>query len=665
MVAAAVLTGLAATPAVAAPMPGVTAQAGPYRVVPCAEIGADTAALPAGSAEVECGRLDVPENRAVPGGRTISLAVLVARPTAADRKPDPLVFAQGGPGGPTIETYLSLPELLVGTLDQGRDVVLFDQRGTGASEPGLFCTEIDDLTVRTAEQDLTDAEATRQYVEALGACRARLVGEGVDLAGYTTAENAADVDALRTALGYQQINFYGVSYGTALGLEVLRRFPQAVRSAVLDGVVPPQANFTETVPVTFDGALTTLVSACAADPRCAAAYPDLEGTLRAQVARLDREPARVPVTDPASGITYQVPMGGDDLLATVFQLLYPTELLGAIPALVTEVRDGRYAALGDALGLFLFDRSTALGMYHSVQCAEDGDITAVPVTVAGVRPEVSEFGTDGLRDFLAACGRWAVPPVGSSADLPVHSDVPTLLLSGRFDPITPAGNAAQAAATLPRSRSYTFPNTGHGAFGSEPCAAQIVNSFIDDPTGPPRDGCFAQLGGPRFYTEEDLVGVPALPRLIGLQGRSGIELAVFGGALLALLTAWFLLPLAWLIRLARGTRAPAPPSRLARAAPWLVVLDGLVLVGFVVALAVVVFTTVETDPAVLLFGLPARSAWILALPLTAMVLGVLVLGGVLTGLRGGGWRMWRRIYLSVLAAAAMSCSVLLGSWALS
>ncbi|MGQ0574823.1 MAG: alpha/beta hydrolase [Pseudonocardia sp.] len=656
------LVGLGVGPA-AAETPAA-AQAGPYRVVPCADIGADPSAL-AADAQVECGLLDVPENRSVAGSATISLAVLVARPTGPDRLPDPLVFAQGGPGGATIETYLALSDVVIGgALAQGRDAVLFDQRGTGASRPGLFCAELDELIVRTAEQDLSPEESTRGYADALGECRARLVAEGIDLAGYTTAENAADVEALRVALRYEQINFYGVSYGTALGLELLRSHPQGVRSAVLDAVVPPQVNFIEDVPASFDGALTALVSACTADTRCNAEYPDLEQTLLAQVQRLNRESIRVPVTDPASGITYQVPMDGDDLIGVVFQLLYPTELLGAIPLLVDEVRNERYAALGDIIGLFIFDRTLARGMYHSVQCAEDADIDPNRPPVAGVRPAVAELGELGVRDFLVGCARWAVPAVGPSADAPVTSDVPTLLLSGRFDPITPAANAATVAATLPRSRSYTFPNTGHGAFGSEPCAEQIVTSFLDDPTGQPADDCLAALGAPRFYADEDIVSVPALPRLAGLQGRSGIELAVFGGAVLVLLTAWLLLPLAWLIRLARGRRRPGPPSRLARAVPWLVVLDGLVLVGFAVALGVVVFRAVEGDQAILLFGLPAGSAWVLALPAVAIVLGLLVGLGVIAGLRAGGWRVWRRIYLALLGVAAVSCTVLLGSWAL-
>lgn len=669
LVAAAVLAGLAAGPAAASAEGGSErAAAQPsdaFRPVPCAEVGVSEFVLAADVGRVECGLLSVPERRDVPGSRTISLAVAIARSAAVTRVPDPLVMAQGGPGGATIDTYLNaLPDVLSGPLAAGRDVVLFDQRGTGVSRPALFCPEEDDLVARTAELRQTFDEELRQSLEVTSACRARLAGEGVDLAGYTTVENAADVEALRVALGYEKINFYGVSYGTALGFEVLRNHPQGLRSAVLDAVVPPQTNFNESSGASLDAAMTELFSACAADARCAAAYPDLEATFAAQVARLDREPARVPMTDTETGTTYQVPVDGTDLQALLFQLLYATPLLGALPQLIHDVRDDRFDALGRIAGQFVFDRTLASGMYLSVECAEDADVTPGAATTAGLRPSVAQLNADGIRSFLASCERWAVPALGPAADVPVTSDVPVLLLSGRFDPITPAGNAAQAAATLPRSFSVTFPNTGHGAFTGEPCAAEIVGAFLADPTVRPADACVAQLGGPAFLTPDDIVRLPALLRLANLEGRSGIELAVFGGALLVLLSGWLLLPGAWLVRKLQGVRRPGPPSRLARAVPWLVVLDGLALVGFAAALVVVFVTTIETNEAVLLLGLPRGSVGILALPVLAIVLGLLIGAGVLLGWRRGGWRVWRRLYLALLGLAALSCAVLLGSWAL-
>ncbi|MGE3284550.1 MAG: alpha/beta fold hydrolase [Pseudonocardia sp.] len=666
-IAALVVAGLAALPAgqaVAAAGPGAAAPAssvaGAYRTVACSELDVAVPDLPA---QVECGRLTVPEHRGVPGTRAITLGVLVARANGPQRQPDPLFYAQGGPGGATISTFLADPGQLARVpLAQGRDVVLFDQRGTGTSQPKLSCPEFDQLMLRTIEQDLPDEEATRQGVEATAACRARLVAEGVDLTGYTTAENAADVDALRQALGYDRINLYGVSYGSELVLEVLRSFPSGVRSAVLDGVVPPQVNFVETVGPSLDGALDALDAACAADPHCAAAYPDLGATLAAEMARLDAAPARVPLTDPDSGITYLAPMRGEDLLGVVFQALYPASLVRVLPLLLDAVQREDYTALGEVASLFLFDRSTAQGMYLSVLCAEDGDLDPAAVPSAGLRPEVAAFGREGVADQAAGCAAWDVPAV-PGADDAVTSDVPTLLLSGRFDPVTPAANAALAARTLRGARSYTFPTTGHGAFGSDPCAEEIVASFLEDPAGQPRDGCLEALGGPDFYTAEDVVELPALPKVLAASGTTLVQVAVFGGALLALLSAWFLLPLAWLLGQLRGRPRPGPRAWLARAVPWLVLADGLVILTFTVGLGVAVYSAFDTDQALLLLGLPSGWAWVLAFAGLAMVLGVLVALGVILGLRGG-WRLWRRIYLGVLGLAALTCSVLLGMWAL-
>ena len=188
---------------------------------------------------IQCGYLTVPEEHADPNGPVLKLAVAIIKRKASAPSPDPFVMAQGGPGGSTIETYaqtlLSKPNFV-----SDRDIVLFDQRGTKYSTPNLYCTELDQLLADTVEKRLTKDEDEKLSLEALQACKTRLSGESIDLSAFNSLENAADIEDLRIALKYPQINLYGVSYGTLLALHYMQMYPKSLRSVILDGVVPPK-----------------------------------------------------------------------------------------------------------------------------------------------------------------------------------------------------------------------------------------------------------------------------------------------------------------------------------------------------------------------------------------------------------------------------------------
>jgi pimeloyl-ACP methyl ester carboxylesterase len=609
-------------------------------------------------ADFVCGYLTVPEQHSQPDGPSIQLAVVILKSTGSTPHPDPLVMAQGGPGGSTIHTYATL--LLDSPLRRGRDIVLFDQRGTLRSKPALLCPENLDLTLRTIEQNLGREEEERLSDEALMQCRARLLREGVNLSAYDSLENAADVEALRVALGYDKINLYGVSYGTLLALHVVRNFPSGLRSVILDSVVPPQVNFLEQAARSENRALTEFFGACAADARCNANYPNLERVFYEQVQQLDRQPARVPMTDPETGVTYQAVVRGDTFQGLFFQMLYATELLPLLPQLIYDARNGRYETFGQIASLFVFERTIAEGMYYSVACAEDADFDPANAADPQLRPQIAERAVHDAQHLVELCRRWDVEPLGPAVDRPVEGDVPTLVLTGRFDPITPPAFGAQAAETLRNSYLFTFPDSGHGIFPSEPCAEQVIAAFLDDPQARPDDTCLASRGPPRFVAPGDALRLPSLVGLLNLERSSQFRLVVFGGALLMLLSAWIVLPLAWLIRLIRG-RPRASAARLARAMPWLALLNGALLAFFAVALVVGVALNREQQ-ALLLVGVPRDLAWLFVLPIVSALLSILMLAGVATAWRGGTWSLASRLYRSLLALAAVVCVGVLAVW---
>lgn len=223
---------------------------------------------------IECGYLTVAESRRPFNGKTIALAVAIVR--SPNPAPDPVVFLTGGPG----EAALSLTPLIIQSFAPvlaQRDLILVDQRGTGFSQPSLDCVTSANMTEAGFMLGVTQ-ESERPFflqlvTEALIECGLEYESEGVDLSAYNSVENAADLEDLRIALGYETWNLFGASYGTRLALTAMQYRPETIRSAVLDSTYPLQANFHTDTFLSFNRSLTRLFDACAADPDCNAVYP--------------------------------------------------------------------------------------------------------------------------------------------------------------------------------------------------------------------------------------------------------------------------------------------------------------------------------------------------------------------------------------------------------
>jgi pimeloyl-ACP methyl ester carboxylesterase len=190
--------------------------------------------------QVRCGYLTVLEDRASSSGKTIRLAVAIFKAPRTPAAPDPVIYLYGGPGGALLS---GLGPALSGSfraaLAPDRDLILLDQRGTGYSQPSLTCPEVTKLDEQYADQQISRSEQVTLQVQAMRQCHDRLVKQGINLNAYTTIADATDVHDLIQALGYKQVNLYGVSYGTRLALTVMRLFPASIRSVVLDSTVPP------------------------------------------------------------------------------------------------------------------------------------------------------------------------------------------------------------------------------------------------------------------------------------------------------------------------------------------------------------------------------------------------------------------------------------------
>lgn len=480
----------ASTPTALPPSPSAAYQ-------PIFEPAACEFSVPAGTAP-DCGYLVVPENRSRPGSPLIRLHVAIFHSTAVNPAPDPVVYLAGGPGSSALDEAVYLFNQGLGAILERRDFILFDQRGTGHSLPRLDCPEREAIESSLLESRLISDEADRAIEEAFSRCHDRLVAEGIDLSAYNSASSAADVNDLRLALGYDQVNLYGVSYGTRLGLTILRDYPQAVRSAVLDSVYPLEVNLYTTLAPNAERSFNILFERCAADPGCSASYPDLRTVFYDLVDQLNASPVQVKLSVNGSGQT--VLLDGGLLVDVLFLGMYNPYVTASMPKMIFDIRQGDYTILEDRLGLY-FDTSSALGMNMSVQCAEEIPFSTPEEAVTAAQstqPQIAAFYPASVKPLFAACQAWNPAPPDGRENQPVSSDVPTLVMAGEYDPITPPDWGRQVASTLTQAYFYEFPANGHWVTRSSGCAIQMALAFWDDPAIAPDASCIQSIGGLEF-----------------------------------------------------------------------------------------------------------------------------------------------------------------------
>jgi pimeloyl-ACP methyl ester carboxylesterase len=458
--------------------------------------------VPAGQTP-ECGFLVVPEDRANPTGSTIKIAVAVFRSTNPNKAAEPVIYLDGGPGGNTLATAGLQFQSLFAPFQDNHDIILFDQRGVGLSQPALNCDEETQFTYDTLDEQLTADQYVQRYADSLNACAKRFLGQSVDTSAYNSAESASDVNDLRSALGYDKLDLYGISYGTRLALTILRDHPEAVHSAIIDSVVPLQISyFGEAKNV--ERVFNTLFQGCAVDDACNAAYPNLETVFFNLVKQFDATPITVQLPDLNTGKQLPALIDGDSLIGTFFQAFYATDLIPAIPKAIYDIQNGDYNFITSIQTLQLLQlKFISTGMFMAVQCKEEVPFDtpdSINAVLQEIRPELRGFVRRQLVDpaFLQVCANWKEGAVNPIENEPVVSDIPTLVMSGEYDPVTPPAYGKLAAQTLSRSYFYEFPGTGHGVIVSNQCALSIAQAFLADPLTKPGSACLADVTGPNF-----------------------------------------------------------------------------------------------------------------------------------------------------------------------
>ena len=439
-----------------------------------------------GPTDAYCGTFKVFENRETKQGRQIDLRIVVLPALSRDVKPDPVFFLAGGPGQGAAELARGLRELFR-RVQAERDIVLVDQRGTGKSHP-LKCESESDTLKDVNENDLTGLDRLKKCMQ----------GYNADLRLYTTPIAMDDLDDVRAFLGYDKINIYGGSYGTRAALVYLRQHEDRVRSVIIDGVAPPDMRLPLFFARDAQRALDLLLTDCARDPQCNAQYPNLSQRLRALVERLEKAPVKTRLTHPRTGIEDDVTVNAQLIAGTLFGSLYSPLAASLIPAIIERAERNDFQGM---LALAMINSgladNMALGMQLSVVCAEDFP-RITPDDIAA-QSKATIFGGHLMEARMKACEFWPRGTVPDNYYDPVNSSVPALILSGELDPVTPPGWGDIAAKTLPNSKHFIAPGTGHGVLGTG-CGMRIIKEFIDEASAQNLDtGCLSLLKRPPFF----------------------------------------------------------------------------------------------------------------------------------------------------------------------
>ena len=421
----------------------------------------DLASIPA-----RCGILDVAEDPANPQGARIGLRVAVVSALNRRSREAPVFLLAGGPGQAASDLYASYAGAFA-RVNRNHDIVLVDQRGTGKSAP-LFCAYPEESTAN-------DLKEVRRATES---CLARY---GARVRFYTSSVAVRDLDAVRAALGYRSIDLYAASYGTRMAELYMRRYPGSTHAVILDGVTYPEQAIGPDTPLDAERALALILHRCEAAPECAVAYPALEPELRSLRARFGPETDGLTLSDPSTGAPLQIEFDKSTFAAALRFLSYNAAEASILPTLIHEAASGRLAPLAAQTVMMAREVSDqiASGMQNSVVCSEDVPYFATASMERG-KLEATYQGTEQLDALLEICKVWPRGPVDADLHAPLSSEVPTLLLSGEADPVTPPEYAERLARGLARHRHLILAGEGHGQVATG-CVPVLMARFLDSP----------------------------------------------------------------------------------------------------------------------------------------------------------------------------------------
>ncbi|MDA0706413.1 MAG: alpha/beta fold hydrolase [Proteobacteria bacterium] len=412
-----------------------------------------------------CGILLRPLDPDDPGKGELELKVAVVPALSLEPASDPFVPIAGGPGQSSIYFYAGWSPAFERVRLQ-RDILLLDQRGTGASAP-LAC-DVDGALVEGKYLAEQTTRLTEQCLDLLPH----------DPRYFTTSVAARDLEALRLALGYSQLNLYGILYGSRVAQHYARRYPDATRTVILDGVVPPQLPLGPDIATESQRAIDGVFARCAEAPACNERFPALRDDFALLLGALAEEPITVALQHPVTAKRELVEFSADHFTAAIRLLLYNPGTVALLPLLISDAADGNFAPLAAQFHMVAesLAESLSIGMHNAVLCTEDAPfIDWASVDQSAVN--ASYMGPVQLEAIRTMCAVWPRGVLDDDLREPLATDKPVLLLSGGAEPITPPYFAALAAVAMRNQWQVVGEQQGHG-LAAVGCMPRIIAEFV-------------------------------------------------------------------------------------------------------------------------------------------------------------------------------------------
>ncbi|HMB58075.1 MAG TPA: alpha/beta hydrolase [Arenimonas sp.] len=417
--------------------------------------------------EAQCTTLQVPENHAAPNGRKISLAIAWL-PAKGDAEPDPMFMIAGGPGQSALESFPGIAPAFA-ELRKKRNVILVDQRGTGGSNK-LVCKNVagKNAVMEDNDDSVADAQAFAKR------CAAEL-SKKADLRFYSTTDAIQDLDDVRAAIGADKVNLMGVSYGTRVAQQYGKRYPQHTRTITIDGIAPNSLVLGNDFSKNLEASLDLQFARCKQDKLCAAKLGDPRARLNALMKQLAVAPPLVHYRDAVTGEAREEKLTPGHVANLARMFAYAPQVAGLLPLELNEAAQGRYEPL---MALSKLITSTVgdqimTGMQLSVVCTEDASELKADPADAG-----SLIGEEMVTVTAAQCAVWPKGRRPAGFREPLTGNVPVLIMSGEFDPVTPPRYGEEVHSHLPNSRHLIVRGQGHNVLPAG-CMPRLFAQFVD------------------------------------------------------------------------------------------------------------------------------------------------------------------------------------------
>jgi pimeloyl-ACP methyl ester carboxylesterase len=443
--------------------------------------------------QLQCGKMSVPENPKQPDGKQIDIHFAIL-PAIKNTYPDEALLAiAGGPGQSAIENAASFNRML-SKVRQQRDILLIDQRGTGQSN--ILSCDDDTTAILSMNDDDMDIIAMTEK------CLAQI---DADVTQYGSNSALKDFEAVRQFLGYQKLHLYGISYGSRMAQLYMRHYPEALLTVTLDGVVPMQQSVVA-IGSSIERGLNVLWRDCKSTPACQQQFPDLADEYNKVDQLLASAPINQQVRDPQTNQLSDFLLTRGKFSGAIRMAMYMANIRALLPHAIHQAAQGNYQSILGIYALTIDSTGIAMGMHASVVCGEDIHRISEQMRKDAKESYISSSMLDGLEK---TCQAWPMPTVDDSFSEPIHSDIPTLLLSGELDPATPPNWGALAQEKLTQSKHLIAPYATHGVAGQS-CGNDLVAQLVDQGSVKDLDGACLQKDVRRsFYLNANTV--EALP----------------------------------------------------------------------------------------------------------------------------------------------------------